>query len=407
MHDGMHFALSTSPFVNVACAYLGSAHMSISGWTQQHVVGHHCHTNLANADPDLYHFSFLAHSGIPGFRTSKAQRPVDGGPWYWRLGLCIRVPMTTCGPSLLWDWANWTVFKQSFLGMVPHTPPFNGARLTLHMVGRVALLAFCIVYPLVWFSAMGVREAHIVLHAPAHADSGLGEAHMSSMGQARERELIILRASQLICGGILKGMLFAILPYAIHGVIFYVFSQVSHIQEPCLETIESEVERRAKYRDEHTGTAQRQADADGPLRKAAHGGAQGSKKGGVVPPGAAPEGGPRRKISAEEKTAAEHDWLDELERNHLQEEAPANPVKLSRCARQEWAVHQLRSTLDYSCESVFWSYISNGLNNQGVHHLFPMVDWSHYSALEPIIRKVANKHGLDLDSSHRQPGLLR
>lgn len=171
-------------------------------------------------------------------------------------------------------------------------------------------------------------------------------------------------------------MSFAILPYAIHGVIFYVFSQVSHIQEPCLETTESEVERRAEYRDNYAERRQLQAGVGGPEGNASHGGSPRSDK----RKGAPPEVGPRHKISAEEKTAAEHDWLDALELNNLKEETSPNQVpslntprspsspsstKFPKCVRQEWAVHQLRSTLDYSCESIFWSYVSNGLNNQG------------------------------------------
>ena len=230
MHDGMHFALSSTPWINVTCAYLGSAHMSITGWISQHVIGHHSHTNLVNADPDLYHFSFLAHAGIPGWRTTKAQRAVEGGAWYWRLGLCLRVPFTTAGPSLMWEWANWTVFNQSFLGMVPQTPSLRPARLTLHLVGRLALLAFAFVYPLTWWSAEGVRQAHLYLHS---SEVGLeGAAQTVGTASQTQDELVALRslrAGQLICLGILKGILFSLLPYAIHGTIFYIFSQVLSI----------------------------------------------------------------------------------------------------------------------------------------------------------------------------------
>lgn len=42
-------------------------------------------------------------------------------------------------------------------------------------------------------------------------------------------------------------------------------------------------------------------------------------------------------------------------------------------AVEEWAVHQIGHALDYATESRFWLHVSNGLNLQVVHHLFPQV----------------------------------
>ena len=74
MHDGGHFSLSRSPWVNQAAALLGAAHMSPSTWSQQHTLGHHVHTNVEGRDPDLYHFTFLTRLGLLGFRTSPSSR---------------------------------------------------------------------------------------------------------------------------------------------------------------------------------------------------------------------------------------------------------------------------------------------------------------------------------------------
>ena len=47
---------------------------------------------------------------------------------------------------------------------------------------------------------------------------------------------------------------------------------------------------------------------------------------------------------------------------------------------EEWAVHQMGHALDYATESRFWLHVSNGLNLQVVHHLFPQVRiFSHVS----------------------------
>eukprot|EP01043_Picozoa_sp_COSAG02_P057953 COSAG02_NODE_7128_length_3168_cov_3.176279_4_plen_165_part_01 len=56
MHSGSHSALSKKPWINRAGAYSGSAHVSALHWYHQHVIGHHCHTNIDGYDPDLTHF---------------------------------------------------------------------------------------------------------------------------------------------------------------------------------------------------------------------------------------------------------------------------------------------------------------------------------------------------------------
>merc|ERR1719491_286008 len=60
----------------------------------------------------------------------------------------------------------------------------------------------------------------------------------------------------------------------------------------------------------------------------------------------------------------------------------------------EWAVHQILHTMDYATDSSFWLHISNGLNLQVVHHLFPQVGWGHYKELSPIIREVCKEFGV-------------
>jgi hypothetical protein len=55
---------------------------------------------------------------------------------------------------------------------------------------------------------------------------------------------------------------------------------------------------------------------------------------------------------------------------------------------QEWAIHQVEHSLDYAVDSKFWLHISNGLNLQVVHHLFPQVGWGHYRELSVIVQEV-------------------
>jgi linoleoyl-CoA desaturase len=59
-----------------------------------------------------------------------------------------------------------------------------------------------------------------------------------------------------------------------------------------------------------------------------------------------------------------------------------------------WARHQLVTSLDWNPESRLANWISGGANAHAAHHLFPRVPHVHYPALTPIIRAVAEKHGL-------------
>ena len=59
-----------------------------------------------------------------------------------------------------------------------------------------------------------------------------------------------------------------------------------------------------------------------------------------------------------------------------------------------WAAAQLATTADFSHNSLFWTHVSGGLNYQAVHHLFPGINHTHYPALAPIIKRIADKYGV-------------
>lgn len=193
MHDGAHSSIFAAGHVNDVVSYAGSAHMSIWSWNQQHTIGHHMHTNIATLDPDLYHFSFNARDGIPGFRTSAALKPLPDSvasmprALFWRIGLLLRATLTTLGPSYIWDIISFSTFAYAYLGIVPYTD-LTPRRLLIHIAGRVLVAWLCFTCPLV---VMSMKE------------------------------------------GLARGIVYAVAPYLIHGVIFYIFSQVSHVQAAC------------------------------------------------------------------------------------------------------------------------------------------------------------------------------
>eukprot|EP01051_Picozoa_sp_SAG22_P016235 SAG22_NODE_2257_length_2780_cov_2.690041_1_plen_103_part_00 len=62
---------------------------------------------------------------------------------------------------------------------------------------------------------------------------------------------------------------------------------------------------------------------------------------------------------------------------------------------KEWAAAQITAAQgDYTYISAFWNKLSNGLNNQTLHHLFPSVHPCHYPALSELLKPVFDKHKL-------------
>lgn len=59
-----------------------------------------------------------------------------------------------------------------------------------------------------------------------------------------------------------------------------------------------------------------------------------------------------------------------------------------------WAIHQLLNTSDYSPKSKVFSWMIGGLNYQVEHHLFPTISHVHYKSLSKLVRETADKYHL-------------
>lgn len=186
LHTGSHFALCTSPGWNRFWAYTGSAMISPFMWQRQHNIGHHAYTNLEGKDPDLNHFQ-QPYAPMVGFRAHPRQ------PWLrkyrlWFVATIMQSTMTTMGPSLINE-PEYTID-----GYMARTVPLlypSKRRFIAHIAGRLLLAAICFVYPFFVF-------------AP------------------------------------LKAAVFAFVPLAAHGLLYFSFSQVSHLLEDCF--VEEEIE---------------------------------------------------------------------------------------------------------------------------------------------------------------------
>jgi linoleoyl-CoA desaturase len=60
----------------------------------------------------------------------------------------------------------------------------------------------------------------------------------------------------------------------------------------------------------------------------------------------------------------------------------------------DWAIHQLETTVNFSPRNKWLSWYIGGLNFQIEHHLFPKVCHVHYPGLAPIVKQTAKEFGL-------------
>ena len=86
----------------------------------------------------------------------------------------------------------------------------------------------------------------------------------------------------------------------------------------------------------------------------------------------------------------------------------ANVFQLAHCAgeadfrlssagpavQQEWAAHQVATTIDFARGNTLLTWYLGGLNFQVEHHLFPRISNRHYPALSRIVEDTCKDHGL-------------
>lgn len=59
-----------------------------------------------------------------------------------------------------------------------------------------------------------------------------------------------------------------------------------------------------------------------------------------------------------------------------------------------WAIHQLNTTVNFSRHNKLLSWYLGGLNFQVEHHLFPTICHVHYPAIAPIVKQTAEEYGV-------------
>lgn len=61
----------------------------------------------------------------------------------------------------------------------------------------------------------------------------------------------------------------------------------------------------------------------------------------------------------------------------------------------EWAIHQLNTTVNFSPKSKWLSWYVGGLNYQIEHHLFPRICHVHYPQIAKIVKSTALEYNID------------
>lgn len=66
----------------------------------------------------------------------------------------------------------------------------------------------------------------------------------------------------------------------------------------------------------------------------------------------------------------------------------------SGVVENDWAIHQLNTTLNFSPNNKLLSWYVGGLNFQVEHHLFPRICHVHYPNIAPIVKQTAEEFGI-------------
>jgi len=185
LHDATHHSLFPSHALNsAAAAAFGGWHCMPAVWVRQHVEGHHGSTNTVD-DPDMHHFDKKYWTPL-GWRVRREQ---SYHPSWW-VSLPAVLPMASLDPSYVRGaevLLRGTYMGEKVVGAAGlAAPPISGGLPSATRLGLAAQLVF--------FFALAARQ--VAVH-------GWG------------------------WGGTL-----VVLPHALHGIHFYLITQVNHLTGP-------------------------------------------------------------------------------------------------------------------------------------------------------------------------------
>lgn len=75
-------------------------------------------------------------------------------------------------------------------------------------------------------------------------------------------------------------------------------------------------------------------------------------------------------------------------------EGTTHPLPVNGTIENDWAIHQMHTTVNFSPGNKMLSWYVGGLNFQVEHHLFPRICHVHYPAIAPIVKATAKEYGI-------------
>jgi fatty acid desaturase len=142
-HDASHFALSKDWRINVFFTYLFPWFSSPFSWYHQHIIGHHCYTNVHGLDPDLHHSARL-------WRYTRRSRFLKHYRWQCYYFVFVWMVVTV---ALSFFIDAFFFYKGSYHGIVKMMK-ISRTRFLRHIIGRIMAIGAYFVLPYFIFDSM-------------------------------------------------------------------------------------------------------------------------------------------------------------------------------------------------------------------------------------------------------------
>ena len=79
---------------------------------------------------------------------------------------------------------------------------------------------------------------------------------------------------------------------------------------------------------------------------------------------------------------------------HVMEDADMPMPEEDGSLKDSWAVHQLKTTINFSTKNRIVNWFTGGLNHQVEHHIFPHISHVHYTKISKIVKETAKEFNL-------------
>lgn len=277
--------MSRFPLVNDICVWAMSFLCNPILWQHQHTYGHHSHTNDFEKDPDLHHFHFLlrVHRNIQVQEKYKNQKN-----WLYVMFAYTFVVFGTC------FWIPWgTMLDGSLYGIVEWTDrhrPLRALGMAMHLLFYVWIVAILPMY------------------------------HHTSC---------------------ITSVIATILHVSISGLVFALFSQINHLNEPSITCIEEKDELH---------------------------------KNSII----------NNPVPVSESSSSKAITTTNTTTN----------LSVHSMIKNSWAAAQIESSNNFAPDSKLWYILSNGLNLQIEHHLFPGINHCHLHHVTKVVRETCEEYGV-------------